>query len=161
MPRSSAGQRRVARAGQVAVRQRCSGRRADETCVAVTFVAVFDPAVRVVCGVTPLDTRRGGIVGVLGCDNVGEDAGRDIDGERIYRGPVERDGGTLECDNAMCECEHGGNDDEKSTRLVRNGGKTRSLCDRCRRALMKCRLGDSQLYATQPRAENVDKVNLV
>ena len=121
----------------------------------MTFVAVLDPGVGIVRGVTPLDARRGRVVRVLRRDNVGEDAGWDIDSARIYRGPVERDGRRVECDSGVRECEHGRNDDEKPSHV----GAKRS--DKVLSAIAaegcpyKGQLGDSQLYVPRPGADSV------
>ena len=77
----------------------------------MALIAVLDSGIRVVRGVAALDARRGRVVRVLRRDDVGKDAGRDVDSARIYRAPVERDGGSVECDRTIRERECGKSED--------------------------------------------------
>ena len=153
-PRSSTGQRRVARACQVTVRGRGRCRRADKTGAAVALVAVLDSSICVVRRITSLDARRGRVVGVLSSNNVGEDAGRDVDRARIYRAPVERDGRSVECYRAMRECECGKNEGGERSHVGRRQG---NMVLRMVAALMKARMGDSGLHAPRSGTESQEQ----
>ena len=111
--RPSAGQRRVARARHVAVRRGRGFRRANEAGATVALVAVLDPCVRVVRSVAALDARRRRVVRVLRRDDVGEDAGGDVDRARVDRGPAERDEGWVECEAATGEGDDCEGEDKK------------------------------------------------
>ena len=79
----------------------------------MALIAVLDSGIRVVRGVAALDARRGRVVRVLRRDDVGEDAGRNVDRARIDRGPAEGYERRVECDAAACEGDDCEDEDKK------------------------------------------------